>query len=311
MRRFCINCLIFLLIVAACDFAIGQGLSYWRTNKSEGFVGNVEYSYRRSTDDVMVLGASRATFHYVPDIIADSLGLSCCNCGRYGMGILYTYGRWRMMKSHHIPKLILYDVTANDYDRKEENARFINDLKPYYDCDGMKELFEDVDSMEKFKVQSLLYRNNSKLLDIFVGHMMADEMKKGYIPLHGTLGKHYLKKDTPHSICALKMKYMEKFIQETQKDHVTVIFLISPYYVHDFATFPDELKILFDKYHVAYFDYSNMEGISGHPDKFIITKHMNDIGAREYTRRIIPQVRKVLRDAGIECRGASQQQATI
>ena len=122
MRRFCINCLIFLLIVAACDFAIGQGLSYWRTNKSEGFVGNIEYSYRRSTDDVMVLGASRATFHYVPDIIADSLGLSCCNCGRYGMGILYTYGRWRMMKSHHVPKLILYDVTANDYDRKEQDS---------------------------------------------------------------------------------------------------------------------------------------------------------------------------------------------
>ena len=63
MRRFCINCLIFLVIVVICDFVIGSGLLYWRANKSKGYIENLEYSYRQSTDDVIVFGASRATFH--------------------------------------------------------------------------------------------------------------------------------------------------------------------------------------------------------------------------------------------------------
>ena len=38
--------------------------------------------------DVLIMGSSRAHHHYVPEIISDSLGLSCYNTGKDGNGII-------------------------------------------------------------------------------------------------------------------------------------------------------------------------------------------------------------------------------
>lgn len=52
-----------------------------------------EYIANKATDDIIILGSSSATHHYVLQIIEDSLGLSCYNCGEEGNGVVLAYGR--------------------------------------------------------------------------------------------------------------------------------------------------------------------------------------------------------------------------
>ncbi len=293
MKKFVANIILFVIILAVCDFAIGSFLKYWRANHSSGIVENMEYTYKKCNDDLLVFGSSRATHHYVPSIISDSLHMTCFNCGRDGMGILFHYGRWQMIRQHHKPKIILYDLTQNDY-AQTDDKKYINELKPYCSVENMSALFDDIDKMEKFKLLSHLYQNNSQFFEIFFGQYMTNKMDRGYEPHYGTISKNHLLKDKDYTICSLKLKYLELFIQQAKADGVKLAFFISPYYIKDFSKYPPEVTALLDKYGIKYFDDSNIDGITSNGSLFTITKHLNHKGAEAYTRYIIPQIREVM-----------------
>lgn len=146
MKRFIAKVLFFFSLVVLMDITFGFVFSALRAYAKGGSTENCEYIDNRSTDDIIILGSSRATHHYVPQIIEDSLGVSCYNCGEEGNGIVLAYGRYKMLTGRYKSRLIIYEVTPGyDYGTNEPNTKYLGYLRPYYKKIGIKEIFDDFD----------------------------------------------------------------------------------------------------------------------------------------------------------------------
>ena len=90
-------------------------MRYFYFKETNGREYRAAYAIEKEKADVVVFGASRAYRHYVPDIIEDSLKMSCYNTGNYGHTILYSYATLKVILKRYTPKLIILDVEAEDF----------------------------------------------------------------------------------------------------------------------------------------------------------------------------------------------------
>ena len=294
MRSFILKILLAVVIVAVADQAIGAGLLYMRRHAGSGSAREIEYTTHQCNEDVLIFGSSRAMHHYVPSIITDSLGLSCFNCGKDGMSIFYNYGRWQLSRGHHTPKVIIYDYSDLDHEvNPGANNVFQTELRPYYDSPAIKEMFLETDPSEKYKVVSSLYRNNSKVLQLVAGYIKQERFGDGFDPLSGDIRQIYKIKFNK-SVDPLKYEYLEKFIKEAQHDGIKVIFMASPYFDGVNEVCPSEIKELFKKYHVDFYDNEDLKGFTQNKKLFKNMRHLNKEGAVAYTKIVVGQIRKSL-----------------
>ena len=161
MKKFLINIICFCILIFVVDRSVGFCLDYLRGNAKGGATKLLHYIANESTDDVVIFGSSRANHHYVPQIIEDSLGMTCFNMGQDGNGIVLMYGRYQMLLERYNPKLIIYDVCLFDYSANYDNLRYLDRLKNFYDRDCIRDEFMELAGWkEQIKMISKMYRNN-------------------------------------------------------------------------------------------------------------------------------------------------------
>ena len=251
MKKLLKNTLLFVIIVAVFDYILGTGFTFMRDHAGCGTFQELKYAAEECDDDVLIFGSSRALHHYDPKVISDSLNLSCHNFGHEGMCVLYSYGLLQLISSHHVPKIIICDYCRFD-SKKEDPLTYLADLRPYYDNPRIKSFFQDVVPLEKVKNLSLLYRFNSKSLQLFNGMMNKKKITNGFQPLKGHIKKY---KETVYGsdVDSVKYKYMTRMIEWCQENDVQLIFFISPFYNGLNHTFPSEYKKLFDQYGIWFY----------------------------------------------------------
>ena len=192
MKRFLLKVSIFFALIFIIDRVFGSVLSYMSEKTRGGYTEHFRYITNKTNEDVLIFGSSRAVHHYNPEIITDSLGLSCYNCGQDGNGIILFYGWWKIISERYHPKYIIYDIT-NGYDLLvgEDNHKYLGWLKESYDNEEVKKIFADIDSTERYKMMSMLYRYNSKWHQIMADylHPVYEFKDKGYLPLKGNIDK--------------------------------------------------------------------------------------------------------------------------
>lgn len=299
MKKFLFKVLLFFALVVVMDFAWGHVFSWLRTHAKGGSTANCEYIANYANEEVIILGSSRATHHYVPQIIEDSLGLSCYNCGEEGNGIVLAYGRYKLLTNRYKPKLIIYEMTPGyDYGTKESNTKYLGYLRPYYDEQGIKDIFVDFDKELSFlKMKSKMYQNTAKLLPNLVDNVIYRDNMKGYAPLFGKI--NVKKTDKPISkpiskqepVDSLKLSYVERIMLEAKEDSIKIVFMISPSYGTNSVTLNYEPEIALCKKHgIPYYDFINYKTIADNPNCFQDDGHMNNNGAVAYTQMIIKEV---------------------
>ena len=101
MKKFLINIAIFFAIIAVVDFSLGKAFLWLQSTKAKGRTQTEYYICNDLNADVLVMGSSRASHHYVAQLIADSLGMTCFNGGQDGNGIVMQYGRWKMISKQN------------------------------------------------------------------------------------------------------------------------------------------------------------------------------------------------------------------
>lgn len=300
MKKFLLKVLLFFALVVVMDFAFGLVFSWLRTHAKGGSTANCEYIANRCEDDIIILGSSRAAHHYVPQIIEDSLGLSCYNCGEEGNGIVLAYGRFEMLTQRHKPKLIIYEMTPGyDFGTEEPNTKYIGYLKPYYNKQSIKTIFSDFDDELSFlKMQSKMYQNTGKLLPNLVDNIVFRDNNKGYAPLYGKINKDNILtplEDKQLEIDSLKLSYVEKLIEEAQEKTIPIIFMISPKFGMDSDSLIYEPEInLCIKHNVPYYNLINYETFSSNSEMFQDIGHMNDNGAVAYTQFVVNEIINII-----------------
>ena len=276
--------------------AIGVGLAmkYMQERAKGGYVGHHNKIINNSKEDILIFGSSRAIHHYNPRILKDSLRMSCYNCGQDGNGIILFYGWWQLMRNKHLPKVVIYDVNPGfDLLQGENNQKYLGWLRSEYDSDAIKQIFEAIDETEKYKMQSMMYRYNSKFLQNIVDfvHPIFKIKNDGFIPLKGELDEMKIKKKNKDAnqqkVDSLKLDLIEKLTVDMSNHNVQVVFVASPvWYGKEDIQF-NALKKICKKYKIPFFNYSNTPKYLRNNKYFKDGSHLNALGADEFTKDLV------------------------
>ena len=186
MRKFILKVVVFLALLAGIDVVWGMTFDRLVSRIEVGGAGRDNFICNKSVDDVLVFGSSRAEHHYNAQMITDSLGLSCYNCGEDGCGITLNYGRLLMLLERHTPKLIIYEVTPGfDYlGEGKDNQKYLYRLKQHYDRNGIDSIFWEIDKTDRYKMQSGLYRHNSSFFQNAIAYFLGMSTGGKRFPAH-------------------------------------------------------------------------------------------------------------------------------
>ena len=297
MKRFLLKLGLLFALILVADIGLGGALGYLANHAKGGFTQRDAYICNRLETDFLLMGSSRCVRHYNPQIITDSLGLSCYNTGQMGNGIILNYGRLRMMDERQKPKVVVYDINPEfDLLVGEDNHRYLQWLKQHYDREGIDEIFESVDKTEKYKMCSQMYRYNSRIIELLTDylHPISNARSNGFSPLKGEIDKTKIraisKEKKMPKVDSVKLEYINKLIDELEESKL--YFVVSPtWYGMDSIQFKPIMDLCKDR-GVPFIDFSNNPKYVHHDEYFKNGSHMNERGADEFTKELIGCLKK-------------------
>lgn len=124
----------------------------------KGDYGRNRYICTQTHQDCLIFGSSRSIHHLDPVLLADSLGMTCYNCGDDGMGIVAMYGRYQLIRERYIPKVIIYDVVSSFDLLQDDKTKYIGGLRFYAENPKICQLINEVDPTEQFKMLARTYK---------------------------------------------------------------------------------------------------------------------------------------------------------
>lgn len=297
MKTFLLKISLFCVVLFVIDRVAGYTFSYMSQHSKGGYVKHHNYITDEVCEDLLIFGSSRAIHHYNPQILNDSLGVSCYNCGQDGNGILLFYGWWQIIKEHYRPKVIIYEITPTfDLHLSEDNHKYLDWLKESYERANIRDIFDDVDKTERFKMMSQMYRYNSKFQQIAADffYPLYVVQANGFFPLQGEIDTMRLRKaDIPTEQIAfdsLKLCYLNKFVDATEG--VQLVFAVSPIWYGIAEESLQPIKDICDSRSIPFIDFSNSLKYVHNNEYFKDGTHLNAYGADEYTRDFIQELKK-------------------
>lgn len=295
MKKYLIKIALFFVAVAIVDVLFGIACQYMNDHSKGGGIKSRYYVCKESNEDVLIFGSSRAKHHYVPDIIEDSLGMTCYNTGEDGNGIILCYGFLKMITQRYSPKLIIYDVTTFDM-HEDDNMKYVDLMKPFYYEPGIDSIFWEVNPKSRYMMLSNLYRYNTTCLRVIGNfiHPMTN-YPKGYSALFDVMDYEPIIKEEPQKeVDLLKIKYFEDFVKMTKNNNIYLVCCVSPIYkAFSYEDYYAPIKQLCEKYEVPFLYYEAEENIFDKRGFFKDRTHMNDSGARFYTNLIAKEIKEL------------------
>lgn len=282
------------LLLVAADWAVGSWSEMmYRTSKS-GPYNKQKYCLNESKEDLLILGSSRASHHYVSKILEDSLGMSCFNAGSDGMCIYYSYSVLSSrIKRCFVPKVVLLEVMPEDCKLSKDHSFTLDGtleaISPHYgEFDKIDSLFYSKGFLERFKLLSKTYLYNSKLAELLKSHLSFSNATKGFEPLDGVIASIDIPRYTKEDKCVVdraKVQCLMEFINLCMDNDIKLYFCYSPRlnYKKDAS-----LQYLFDiakKYNIRVYDYG-MDNLYRDSMYFYDGSHLNNLGATRYTKEI-------------------------
>ena len=291
MKRYLIKIVLFFIAVAVIDCLFGYACQYMNSHTKGGGTRSRYYVCKESNEEVLIFGSSRAKHHYVPDIIEDSLGMSCYNTGEDGNGIIFCYGVLKMITNRYKPKMIIYDVSSFDI-YKDDNMKYLDLLKSQYNEPGIDSIFWSVEPKTRLMMCSNLYRYNTNCLRIagsFIRPMTS--YPKGYSALKGMMDYEPQEEESKSKevpvVDDIKIHYFEQFIKIAKYNGIELICCVSPNYKGATNTdYYEPIKNLCSENEVPFYFLGYSPEISPKKHLFQDRIHLNDEGARMYTSMI-------------------------
>lgn len=296
MKKFIYKVVAFFLGLVILDAVIGLTARYLVAHAKGGDTGLNNYICHKMEEQCIIFGSSRGMHHYDPQIITDSLGLSCWNCSLDGNGIILMYGRYRMLSARYTPKLLIYDVHTSFDLLDGDDHKYLGELKYYYDEPGIDSIFWIVDKTERYKMLSNCYRYNSQWLQLISDNIHPlQSSNNGYKPMDKKMlykPKKKEKKKTVYKYDPLKLQYLEKLVTDCKANGTKLVFAISPQYnAHDDKVYAP-LKEICAKYDVPLLNHYCDDAFVNNVDYFYDSVHMNRTGASLYTKKIAEELKE-------------------
>lgn len=293
---------IFLAILFVVDRALGKVLSHYFLKVNSSEAARINYAVNEADEDIVIFGSSRANHHYVPSVFENCTHLSCYNAGIDGECILYHDCVLKCMLKRDAPKIVVLDINTDEFStwRNEEVYSKLSALLPYYYSHKEIQPIVDLKSQyEKYKVFSDAYRYNSMAFTIAVNNVLnkKDTSIHGYCPLYRKLSGPPDQFDMSHgqSLDSVKVEIFKTFIRETQAAGCKLLVCISPSYQkrNGVTKTISMAQKLCNERHVPFYDFSQDPFFQVHPEYFFDASHLNDDGAKLYSKLVCDKIKNI------------------
>ena len=305
MKKFVCS-FIFIIVGLFITDRIGGLVMNWVGENTNDVLGpKLRYLHHEIHEDVVFIGASRCHHHYLPSIIADSLGMSVYNAGVGGSNNIFShYIVLCHILARYTPKIICLEVMPTDYCQQEDAFNVLSFFAPLY---GINEAADSIYRLAgkywQYQV-SHLYRYNAKAPSNIIGLVLNRQTgnDNGYIPLPkpGSFPKELTPEKTEYGIDSLKIKYIERFIDLCRDRQVQLIFTASPKYTLVDTTYYAVLKGIAQKNNIPFLDYHTKGQYHNHPEYFKDVTHLWDEGARLYSSVFASDLKRTSRQSPIK-----------
>lgn len=298
--RFLFNSIILFFIVCLADLASGSVLKHFYFKQTSGLLYRTTYVIDSTKAEILVFGSSRANHHYVPEVFTDTLNRTFYNSGREGNFLLYNYAVFKAVITRYSPGIVLFDIQPDELFYEKSNYDRLSSLLPYYkNHPEIRKIVNLRSPYEKYKMISSIYPYNSSLLTIAAGNFGFNRSRRndrsGYIPLHGALDDTVLYNlNTENSIIDTnKVNALKDIIKLCREKEIGLILVHSPVYaIVEKNISTDLIEKISQQNNIVYLDYLNNPEFISNVKFFMDQDHLNDTGARYFSRLIAHTIKE-------------------
>ena len=301
---FCLKIAFFVLLIFFIDRAIGVCMI---SIKDCGLRKNPENMWLKTpfvvekvAADIIVIGSSKASLNYVPQMMMDSGWGSTYNCGQDGCFFLYQNCIINMVLDRYHPKMIIWDIQPESFNKEipVEEYQNIRYLSPYYPESKWARSYIDGESSKmKYRMKSRMFAYNSKALNyIFPIFTSGDKTDFGYIPLPNDGYKYPSAnkkvEESDFEINLNRLSLLDVTIKRCVAAGVDLRLFISPVYGDKSDATLSAIMCIEDvvsKNGLALQNYISDAYFMSDSTLFKDAVHLNDKGARVYTAKILSE----------------------
>lgn len=298
---FCLKTVLLVVIFFGVDRLVGAAFVKMKDVGLERNPENIwlktPFTIEKVDADVVVIGSSKASHHYVPQMLEDSLGMTVYNCGQDGCFFLYQNCIINMILDRYTPKVILWDIQPGSFVGEEHSNEYqnIRYLSPYYPANTWAESYINSESPKmRYRMMSRMFAYNSKVLNYvlpLVTHSSAT--KNGYIPLatEGYLYPEMSKQAEEKGVVnSSYLDLLDKTMKRCREKCVELRMYISPEYSQKSAltvAAEEEIGKVAMSNDVSFTNAHSDECFMQDSTLFKDASHLNDKGARIYTSKVL------------------------
>lgn len=294
MRSFIFKGLIFAVLLFGADRLVGYGLKWLYDNQKDEEYFYASEAMERQECDLVILGSSRARNHYNPEILSDSLAMSCFNAGRSGHFLMYQSAQLHVMLSRYTPKWIILDVVPYDFTGGENYDR-LSVLLPYKSHKETHRFLKMRSEFEMWKCMSEIYPYNSMFLKLIPNLKNTGAFNKnGFQPLHGYYkGEKQIYDNDSIKTDDDKVEEFRRIIKLCKDKDIKLTVVTSPFYADYKRQTSTTLlvKEICNEQGIEYFNFLNDKDFED-IKLYHTVDHLNSDGADKFTKKVAELLNK-------------------
>ncbi len=291
-----------LLILFVVDFIFGETLRYFFFRQKGGWDAKTTYTLNQMQEEIVVVGSSRASHHYVSAVLEKELEKKTFNTGRDGNYILYSGAVIEATLKRYKPGLILLDIREAEFADQPGSYDYLSSLLPFYKThEEIRPILNLRSPFEPYKLISRIYPFNS-LFPVIAQNTLKPKFNYlangGYDPLTRTMTRDFKEiNETPaYELDSQKVEVFKKSLQLCKEKGVPVVVITSPYF--DVLNYSDPsletVKSICRNENILYLDYSRDNRFKRERSQFDDFQHLNDAAAIKFTQVVADTLKSSL-----------------
>lgn len=294
MKKWILSIAAVAAIVIAADLAVGAAGNalMWHMPDAGTFESDLNQALNHKRADVLILGSSKAKHHYVPQVLADSLGMSVYNAGADGHDVAYASMVLQSWLTRCRPSVVVLDI-CNSMVNGDWVANSIGDVKCHYGANRAVTGYIDSsgDWRLRLKLHSSLYRLNGSEVWLAKTYLKGPlpEPSDGYSPLQGSDMKPGVTTYGPFSPSPIEAGQLQAIATLCRRHGIALRIVLSPNHEIDNGM-RRWLAAEARRSGVALSDFTELPGLWA--DHYYKDRgHMNHTGAVKFSSIMAPLLR--------------------
>jgi len=165
MIQFLKKIFVILVLLVGLDLVFGFVMNSLIKNLSDGRFYKVNYTLSKANEDIIIIGSSRAEYDYMPQVLEDSLGMTCWNAGRGGQSLPFWYAMAKGITARYDPKIVILNIEPlllSEENSQSNYDRMGGMLRPFYHSNrNIQPIIDSISPFESYKMLSNFYAFNS------------------------------------------------------------------------------------------------------------------------------------------------------